>query len=44
MLLLMEVMTAMIMTLLLYNYHGDGDGGGSAAANGDYVGDDYDVI
>ena len=41
--MLMEVMSAMIMTL--YNYHGDGGGGGgSADANGGYVGDDYDFI
>ena len=41
--MLMEVMTATIMTL--YNYHGHGGGGGgSAAANGGYVGDDYDFI
>ena len=37
--MLMEVMTAMIMTS--YNYHGDG---GGADANGGYDGDDYDFI
>ena len=37
-LLLMEVMSATIMTL--YDYHGDGGGGGSADANGGYVGHD----
>ena len=42
--MLMEVMSATIMTLYNYHGHGGGVGGGSVVANGGYDGDEYDFI